>query len=241
MSNPFEVPRTDGRGGRPTGRSGDFDLALAFRDGADATSRSFLPWLAVMVLSVISITVSFLMCFLPALIVAPVILWGSLKFYLEALDGEGQVGTLFGGFDKLGEIVPTMLGMLVLMGLISAPGFIAGQILSFVSMFTDDVAVGLLASLLGMMVQLVWNVVVGSRFLPVMYLVVEGGLGPLEAVTESWNLTTNCWGKLMAFYLASSVVVFAGVLLCFVGVIPAAMVATGAQASVYRQLVGRRS
>lgn len=241
MSNPFEVPSSDGRGGRSKSHPGDFAMLRSFEDGVGAMSRNVLPWFMVLVAVGVASVLSVLMCLLPALVVVPALQWGSTRFTLECLDGNGNFATAFSGFDRIGDTVPNTLVLILLLGLINLPGLIAGQVLSLVSLFTDDVVVGWIAYGVGTLIQLTWSVVVGSRFVPAMFMLVEGQQSPIECVTESWNLTANAWGKLMLFYVASNALMFAGLLFCVVGVIPAAMVATAAHASVYRQLVGARA
>jgi uncharacterized membrane protein len=239
MSNPFDVPQTGGGGHRSGGAPATFDLMQAFRDGADATARNGISWFGVLIVAGLLTALSILFCIVPVLVIGPVMSWGSYKFALQAVDGDAEFGVLFEGFERLGEIVLPMLGLGLLLALVSAPGVIAGQVLSSVSFFTDDQTIVLLASLIGFVVQVVWGVVVGSRFTIAYFLLIDGAAGPLDALTQSWNLTASCWPQAMGLQLLAFPLMMAGALCCFIGMIPAAMVILGAQASMYRQLTAQ--
>ncbi|MCB9681015.1 MAG: hypothetical protein H6733_06040 [Alphaproteobacteria bacterium] len=239
MSNPFEAPFAQDRP-PPTGGDGTFDVMRAFQEGLDATSRNWLPWFLVMFVAGFAGGLSFLMCVVPALFVIPLLTWGQTKFTLDAMEGDAEFSTLFDGFSKAGDVLPSMLGVLVLVFLANLPGMIVSQGLSLVATLTEaDEMTTALLNLVGFGASSLWSIVIGVRFYPATYLVVDQGRGALDAFSESWNLTSTCWGSSMALGVAAGIATIVGFLLCCVGVIPAMMIVTGAQASMYRQLVGR--
>lgn len=241
MSNPFEAPLTPS-GAPPSGTVGDFDVARALSVGWQAAMRNGLPWFGVMVLSIMSIVLAVLFCVLPVFVVAPLIAWGSTRFTLDAIDGDADLGTLFAGFSRTGELLFPMLGFGLAYLVLSLPGTLAGAVFQYGPMLLGsdvDPMVSLLGNLAGNLLSVGWSVVVMSRFVPALYLVVDQNRGVLEALSESWSLTERCWGRAMLLQVAGVVVMILGFLACCVGIIPAAMVVAGAQASMYRQVTGR--
>jgi uncharacterized membrane protein len=239
MTNPFEVPKQDG-GGFSQAPKGQFDIATALQDGWDATTRYFVPYLGVMIVSTVITVISVLMCFVPAILTIPLLTWGAATFFLHAHDGDAEFSMVFDGFSKAGEVLPSMIGYVALYFLLSLPSIVVSMMSNLVPMVTDSEGIILLASLLSMVFQFGWQLVVMCRFIPALYLIVDQGMSPLDAITESWNITADSWGKLMLFWLVTAAIGLAGVFCCFVGIIPAAMVTTLATVSVYRQLTGTR-
>lgn len=244
MSNPFEAPMTPGRYLPPGGSTGDFDIGVAFQDGMAAMQRNWLGYIGAFLAVGFVVILSILMCFLPALAVIPVVTWGFVRFELDTLDGQAEVGTIFEPFNRMGQVLVPMLITIVLMLLVSAPGLIASFVLQFGSQAAannDPMAFeAVVGQLLGTFVSTAWSMLVVVRFLPMSFLVVDQGMAPLDAFAEAWRLTSTCWGKLVLFSLATIVANVVGLLLCCVGMIPASMVVASAQASVYRQIAGRR-
>ena len=240
MSNPFEVPSQDGGGGSPTA-TGDFDFATAFQDGFEGTKRNAVTLFIVMIAAFFITGFSVLACLLPVLIVGPLVYWGQTKVGLEAQDGVAEVGTLFDGFNNIGEALPKAISYLLILLVIGIPGGIIGGLGNLITLLVDDELVILLVSIVGTIGQWIWQAVIMSRFMPGMFLIIDKGLDPIPAITESWNLTSGCWLKMIGFYVTTGFVALAGVLFCLVGIIPAMMVTQIAGASVYRQLTGTRA
>ncbi len=243
MSNPFETPMTSG--GAPIGgRRGDFDIGIAFADGWAATQRNWLSFIGMWLVVGFAAMLAVIACVLPAFVVIPALMWGMAQFTLNALDGEARVGTVTDPFGRLGEVVLPMIVVLLLATAVSLPGMVAAWTLQFGTLAAADwdssSGLALAGNLGGQLVSLVWTLLVTIRFSPMTYLVVESGLKPLDAFSESWTLTSTCWLKLIGVNVLFMVAVFGGLIACCVGSIPAAMTVTAAQASVYRQLIGRR-
>jgi uncharacterized membrane protein len=73
-----------------------------------------------------------------------------------------------------------------------------------------------------------------------MYLVVDRGLSPVDALKASWALTTGHKGSLFLFFLLSSLVAVAGYIACGVGIFVAIPIIQLAQAYVYLRLQGEQ-
>ncbi len=243
MSNPFETPMTFGSA--PTGgRRGDFDIGVAFADGWAATQRNWLSFIGMWLVVGFAAMLAVIACVLPVFVVIPALVWGVAQFTLHALDGEARVGTVTEPFGRLGEVVLPMIVVLLLSLAVSLPGMLASWALQFGALAAADwdstSLTAIAGQAFGSVVSMVWSLVVTVRFSPMTYLVVEGGLKPLDAFSESWTLTSTCWLKLIGANILFIITVVVGMLACCVGIIPASMTATAAQASIYRQLIGRR-
>ncbi|MBI2911879.1 MAG: hypothetical protein HYY05_07030, partial [Chloroflexi bacterium] len=72
------------------------------------------------------------------------------------------------------------------------------------------------------------------------YLVIDEALGPIAAISESWNRTKGYFWRLLAASLLGSLVAFAGLFVFLVGVIPALMWAAVAYASLFAAITAER-
>ncbi|HMV66979.1 MAG TPA: hypothetical protein PKA64_09025 [Myxococcota bacterium] len=234
MTNPFEAPSS--RGASATGH---LDVMKALTDGWEATQRNWLTWLGVGLVGMICVLVAELLCFLPVLVVGPAISWGFTRFAFDALDGEGKFETLFAGFDRLGEIVPPFLigGLALAAGMIGLyiPFLIVFGVLGAIGSDTLMLVVGLPTSLVFAAVILFLSMRVGFWA----HVIVDRKLGGVEAITESWRITEGKVLPLLGLALATVAVALVGYVACIIGIFPAMMIVTGAQASAYRQLAGR--
>lgn len=244
MSNPFETPTA-----APAAilGGGDFDLSQSFREGWDAMSRNLGIWLVMLLVAGLASFLSVIACLLPALLVIPVVTWGTTRFTLDALDGQAELGTVFSGFNRVGEVWAPVFtaGLLFLLAML--PGFAVAFAFQFGPLMLpnqDEPGVQMLvfgSTLAGSLFNRVWDVLLLSRLSPAMYLVIDKQMPALDAFNESWRLTSTCWGKSIVFTLAVMFVPFVGLLACCVGIIPAAVLVSAAQASMYRQLVGHKA
>ena len=67
-------------------------------------------------------------------------------------------------------------------------------------------------------------------------LVVDKNLSSVEALKESWRLTTGHKGNIFLYGLLSFFVALLGLLVCCVGVIPASVVIALGQVFIYERL-----
>lgn len=92
---------------------------------------------------------------------------------------------------------------------------------------------------LGLMVLIVPGIIFFLGFNLYAYAIIDQGMGPIESMKHSWEITRGVRLKLLLFWITLWMVIFAG-LLCFgVGVIPAYIVTMAAICHVYRQLDSR--
>ncbi len=71
-------------------------------------------------------------------------------------------------------------------------------------------------------------------------LAYDRGTDPIESMRSSWALTRGHRWQLLGFFLVLCLVMLMGFMLCGVGVVPASVVASGAMAAAYRELLVRR-
>lgn len=239
MTNPFEAP-SHGPSGTSSGPgvAGDLDIFKAYTLGWEAVQRNFIVWFGALVAAFVAIFVAEMLCVLPVLVVGPAVMWGLMRFHLEAIEGEARFETVFSGFERIGDVVPPIL----LAGIATAAIVIA-----------IEIPFGIVFGVLGAIDSEVLSLVVGvPAFLALMaviltvsmrlslwiFLIADRNMGAIDSLSESWRLTDGRTLQLLGFALMAIPISFLGALACGVGMIPAAMVIYGAQASVYRQLSG---
>lgn len=214
------------------GPGGSIVVGEAFREGWAATWSSFGLMLGVYVAGTL-LTLLSALTIVGIFLLVPVFVWGFFRFNLNAIDGRAEFADLFSGFGDYGRVVGTML---VLMGLMVLVGML-GQSLSIAGAAANSVGLQLAGALL----NFVWSLTVMPRLAFAWYYVVDGELGPSEALSAAWSATSGQTGTCLIIALLSTVVMIMGVLFLVVGVIPAVMVAYLMQAAAYRQLAGRRT
>lgn len=102
---------------------------------------------------------------------------------------------------------------------------------------------GLLSGLLiiiGFLLLIVPGIILALGLGQATALVVDRGLGPIEAMRESWRITMGRKWDLLALGLLSCLVVLAGLLACLVGVVFAAVLLEMAHVYTYLRLSGQR-
>ena len=83
MSNPYDAPNTPIT--HNAAALGNVDVTEAYRTALSAIGRNALPWAGALLASVLAISISLLLCILPAFVVIPLMSWGLARFYLDAL------------------------------------------------------------------------------------------------------------------------------------------------------------
>lgn len=240
MSNPYEAPQA--AGGPPSGSTpGDFDIGVTFQDAFDALSNNGISFLMVLVAAFFAYVVAIMLCILPVFLVLPVLVVGMTQFSLKAVKGDAEFDDFSEAFGRFGELFAPTWGLMLMVFAVSLPGTFVATILQQVPpLVTDDFAVIGLAWLFGQLVTMAWYWLVVFRFQPAYYLYVDRGVGPVDAMSQAWTMTSAVWPKMALMGFACTLLPIVGVFACFVGVIPAMMVVYLAQASMYRQLVGER-
>ncbi len=237
-ANPFEAPQVGGRALEGGGGGGTLDPVRALTSGWEATKRNIGPWLGITVVGFLLLSVS-VATIVGWIIIGPLLLWGAVVFTLNADDGEAQFGDLFSGFSRFGDALGGMLGYIVLTFIIGLPGSALSYANTAIQMSSGDSSAVL--SFLAPVVSLVWTFAVTIRLLYAPYYIVDQGMGPVEALKASWEVTRDQKANNFILVLLFIPVAIAGFLALCVGILPAMWVMYGALAAGYRQLSGRNT
>ena len=247
MSNPFDLDSaTPSSGPRATGPSGDFALDVAFSDGLEAAKRNAFPWMGAHLAGVLAVGVSFAMCVLPVIAVAPVVMFGIFKLSLQAVDGDAEFSTMFSGFNdfqgtwlSFGALLLMFMGIGMGMLILTSPLQFSDLILVELGVINNMEDAALATIPIKLIGSLLSNLVT-VRFMLAPFMMVDRGDGAYEAMVNSWNLTGPVWLRLFGANIALSLINLLGFLACGVGVLFTVLVMYGGQASIYRQLTGTR-
>lgn len=109
---------------------------------------------------------------------------------------------------------------------------------NFVSYVIGSIVRGLIA-FVGFLLLIIPGIIFSIRLQFVTYLIIDRGMGPIDAIKKSWDMTRGQTWNLFLFWLLLLLVNLVGLLLLFVGLfvtIPLSLVAT---AYVYRRLLGK--
>ncbi len=229
--SPYSPPRADlgtAADALPTG-TGDFDFGRCLSEAWADTWANFPLWLGVLIVWTLATLVAALTV-IGIFLVVPVLAWGMFLFFLKMRDGGAQFGDAFSGFSRYGAALGPILVFSFVSILIGLPGQILTQVGSIQQRW--------MLYAVGLVLSLVVAFLVNPRLSFAPFLIVERGLGGVEALRSSWGLTDRVKWKLIGLVLLSGVVVTAGLLAFIVGVIPASVMAYLMIVSAYRQVVG---
>ncbi|HHO53112.1 MAG TPA: hypothetical protein ENK18_20115 [Deltaproteobacteria bacterium] len=190
---------------------GTLELGRAISEGVGAALANFLQIVVVNLLFVLTLYLSCCTC-VGFFVAAPVLMWGFYAFILQAIDGRGQIGTLFVGFEHLSVAFFRMLGVSLCLFLIYSP-----IVLVVVGLMWPDlerIAQGqqpdpVMQALKTGVPMLLWSLVTVRVFIAP-YFMVERDLGPLEALQASWEVTAHHWGALVALLLLLNLLTLPG-------------------------------
>lgn len=230
--NPYEPPGsaiTDERALALEG-TGTFDIGQCLSDAWDDTWANFPLWLGVMLLGAL-VMVASVLTVVGIIFLIPVLIWGIARFYLNMTDRRASFGDLFAGFSNYGAV---LVNTLVLMICLQVLAFI-GQSVQLVGQFSESVEL----IVIGGAVNLVWAFGVMVRFYFGILLLVDRGLGAVESLQVSWEMTRGQTLKLVGLLLTTAVIALLGLLVLVIGVIPASVMGYLMWTSAYRQMVGR--
>jgi len=90
---------------------------------------------------------------------------------------------------------------------------------------------------LGFVAILIPGIIFACRLVFVSYLVMDKHLDPISAVEESWRMTRGHGWRIFWMGIVSFFIVIAGLIMLFVGVIPAAMWINASFASLYQAVL----
>ena len=91
-------------------------------------------------------------------------------------------------------------------------------------------------TLIGFILLIVPGIIIGTRLQFAPYLVIDKGLGPIEALKKSWKMTEGVTWNLILLGLLSVWVNIAGILVFVIGLVITVPATTIAKAYVYRKL-----
>lgn len=232
--NPFEAPQAGGLGVQRTGTPGVIDPVRAVTEGWESTKRNFGSWLVVgIALGVIGMIATATV--IGFFVIVPVLLWGGVRFALNAHDGEASIGDGFSGFSRYGEILGSMLVYIILAFLLGLPG----SALSYINMVLGFVGEpSTLLAIVSPLVSLGWTFGVTARLIYAPFFIVDQDMGAVDALRASWETTRPQILNNILLMLLCIPVLLGGMLLLCVGLIPAMFVCYGAFVAAYRQLTG---
>ncbi len=158
-----------------------------------------------------------------------------------------EFGNLFKGFDYFGQSLIATLIHVVPIVIIVVPAYIAfyvGFILTMVQQQqSGEPNPGVLFGFLGVLlifwlVVVIAIIVISIGFTFVYPLIVDRGLSGIDAVKLSFRAAMSNFWRLLGLTLLTALLGFAGVLLCFVGILLVYPVAFAALAVAYEQVFG---
>jgi hypothetical protein len=227
--------------------TGTFSIARCVKDAWASLLRNFLPFLGLAgLLFLVSFGLSFLarivgsisqgamlLAFgLVYLVSVPVLLWGMVRFSLNAIDGRARVSDVLAIFDSLGSRLGKVLLLWLILLALSLPGS-----LPMFAVALSGGSGGLFWA--AWLCSIVWSLAVSLRFLFSFYFMVDGEMSATDALRSSWDRTRGNTLRLIGLFLVGFGIYLAGLLLLVVGVIPAAMLIIQLYPSAFRQIVGR--
>lgn len=209
--------------------TGAFELGACLSEGWTLTWANFPLWLgAGLVWYLASLLAAMTLLGIP--LVLPVLTWGGVLFLLNMVDRRAALRDVFAGFSSYGSVLLTMLALSSLLFLIA----LAGQSLQLFGALSGRVEV----EVIGALIYLAWFIFVLLRIYFSMFLVVDRGMGAIEALGASWAATRGLTLRLALLALLSTLVFVAGFLVFVIGVIPALVIVYLMWASAYRQIFG---
>ncbi len=230
--NPYSPPSAR-LGGPSTGAEraglGDFDVGRALSDAWANTWENFPLWLGAGLVWGLALFAS--AATVVGLILWPALIWGGTWFVLRLHDGGAEFGDVFAGFSRFGESFGALVALiLALLGL-----SIAASAVQFLG-----AAVGSdLLAVVGYLISIAFNLIVMPRLYFAFFYVVDQGESGIDALRRAWAETEACKWKCVLLALLAYPIMFAGLLLLLVGVIPAMMIWYLMYTSAYRQIAGK--
>lgn len=229
--NPFEAPRAPETNALPpTTGSGKFEIGQCLQEAWQAVSSNLGIAIGGTLLGMLLFGVSYV-TIIGILLLIPVFAWGMVKLYLNLYDGNAEIGDLFGGFQRYGAV----LGSLLLLGLCMFAIYIPGYLVMGIGVAMESSAV----SGIGNLLVLILALTVVLRFYFAIFFIVDQEMGAIDAMKASWAATQD--QKLATFLLAllSGLVAIVGMLAFGVGMLVSVPVSYMMFVSAYRQMVGR--
>jgi hypothetical protein len=121
---------------------------------------------------------------------------------------------------------------------------IADLFVPFQRYYVNTVLAGLLLTVViavGFILLIIPGIILSVRLCFVPFLVVDEGLGPVQALQESWNRTSGFSWTLFFAGIVALLILFVGFLIFIIGSIPALMLDYLAFASLYAAITSRKA
>ena len=209
--NPYAPPEADvTRATSPDG-TGTFTIGQAFSDAWSNLWSNFPTWIWFSIVAGLTMILS-TFTVIGIFLVWPGILFGSTLFLLRMHDGNASVGDFKAGFSPYFPKVLSGLGLGASLLLITY----AGQI-PYLAATLMESTIGMV---LGYLLSLIWQAIT-IRFYFSVFLWVDRGTGPIEALGESWNLSRPVFWRMIGLLLLMSVIFIPVIIVIMVAMIPA--------------------
>lgn len=228
--NPFEAPRASSHEAPSfqADQAGKFDIGQSVSEAWEATKDNLGLLVGTLLVGGLCAMVSYV-TILGIFLLLPVLLWGWVRLYLNAMDGEAAFEDLFSGFSNYGLALGPMLMVMVVGFALGLPG----QILNIVGTLTEQ---PLIANL-GTLVSLVIGFTVSYRLYFAPFFVVDQDMSGLDAIRASWVATKDQKLNTLGFVIVAGIVAIAGLFAMCIGGLVSFNVAYLMYASAYRQIV----
>ncbi len=227
--NPFEAPRAQSPNVPPVTGTGRFDIGQAFNDGWKAVTGNLGLVIGVAIVGGLAMAISEITV-IGIFVLVPVIAWGGVKFVLNLQDGHAEFNDLFSGFQNYGQVLGSMLLLMLVMIVPLIPAYaivgIGAAVRSSAVMSLGQLA--LFGIMLGVCVRL--------YFAP--FFIVDRGMGAVDAAKASWEATNDQKLGMLGLALLAGVVSMVGALACGIGMFVSIPISYVMFASAYRQMVG---
>lgn len=213
--NPYAPPEADvtpvPSGSTAVGGTGDFSIGQSFSDAWAAMWAGFPLWLGFGVVASIAFGLS-AMTVIGLFLAWPGLVYGATLFLLRLHDGDAALGDLWEGFRTYTPTTLNGLGLGLLLVLLTY----VGQIPVLVATVVDSTG----ALVVAQFVNFVWAFVL-VRFYFALFLWVDQGFGPTEALQGSWRMTGPVFWKMVGLMFLLSALMLPGILAALVTVLPA--------------------
>lgn len=233
--NPFEAPQAV-EAQAITG-NGQLDLGTALTDSWNAMMRNIGPWLAVTFVGGFVFFLGYI-TFVGIFFLLPLLTWGFVFFVLKTLDGEATLSDYFSGFSPYWPHLGSMLGFMLLSGLVAFIGAAPMYAGLFIGVVSGNGEPNFALLGIGYLFLFVWTGMVVVRFYFAPFFIVEQGLGAVESMKASWNITSTQRVMTLAWYLVSSMMPTIGIFAFIIGIFPGIWMLATLWAVGFRQLTG---
>ena len=227
--NPYAPPSAaPGPMNRPRpSASGTIDIGDALSEAWRTMTEQWVVGIFGYLLASILTMISFITC-IGILLLAPIFAWGYTALVLNMIDGDAEIGDLFSGFNRYGEVLASMLVYYFLIFLLSVPQLV----IDAVGRSADLPALSMLSIFVGFAISLFVTI----RLYLAPYYIVDQGMGAVEAMKAAWEATSEQKVTIILLSLVSGLVALSGFFIVLIGMFFTLPLATLVWVAAYRQL-----